>query len=183
MDDKSIVDLYFARDEKAIIETKKKYGLRLKHFANVILDNHEDAEECENDTYLQVWKQIPPDNPECFYAYVVKICRFTAFNKLDWKNAKKRNADIINLSAELENTIPDLTIDTKFHDEEIKRILNLFLESIPKEQRIIFVRRYWFADSIKMISSAYSISESKVKTTLFRVRKKLKHHLEREGIL
>ena len=183
MDDKSIVALYFARDEKAIIETKKKYGLRLKHFANVILDNQEDAEECENDTYLQIWKQIPPDNPKCFYAYVVKICRFTAFNKLDWKLAKKRNADIINLSTELQNTIPDLAIDRKSYDEEIKRCLNLFLESLPKEQRIIFVRRYWFTDSIKTISDTYSISESKVKTTLFRVRKKLKRHLESEGIL
>lgn len=183
MDDNRIIELYFERDEKAILETKQKYGTRLQHFALGILKNQEDAEECVNDTYLQVWKQIPPEKPEFFYAYLAKICRFTAFNKLDWKQAKKRSAELITLSIELENTIPDFSSEKRLESDEIKKSLNMFLARLPREQRIVFVRRYWFADSIKSISESYQMSESKVKTMLFRVRKKLKRYLESEGIL
>ena len=183
MDDAKIIELFWARDEQALAETEAVYGGKLRRFAEKILKNTEDAEECVSDTYLKAWETIPPQKPVYFFAYLVKICRHFAFGRLDWKSAAKRQADIVELTAEMEACIPGDCLEKKLESEEIGREINQFLASLPKESRVIFVRRYWCADSIQEISKRYRISESKVKTSLHRTRIKLRKYLEKEGIL
>lgn len=182
MDDSKIIDLYWKRDETAVEMTQETYGERLRRLAFQILKSREDAQECENDTYFKAWNSIPPQKPQYFFAYLAKICRRAAFGKLDWANAKKRKAEIVELTAEMELCIPD-TRAVSPQGEEIGRLLNEFLAELAEDSRIIFVRRYWFADSVAAISERYSMGESKVKTSLHRTRNKLKKYLESEGIM
>lgn len=183
MEDSSIVELYWERDERAVDATAEKYGEKLFHLAENMLHTREEAEECINDTYLRTWNSIPSNRPERLFAYLAKICRNLALNRIERMNAKKRSADIMELSAELEMCIPDANDDEKRTDsEEIGRALSNFLRSLPEQQRLIFMRRYWYSESIKTIAQRYGISESKVKTTLFRTRTGLRKYLEREDI-
>lgn len=182
MEDEEIVQLFCKRDQMAIQEVRIRYGAKLYQVAMNIVKNHEDAEECVSDTYLKAWQAIPPQTPRFLFAYLAKICRFLSFAKIDWKNAQKRNARIIELTAEMELCIPSPYEERRVESEEISELLNEFLKLISKENRLLFVRRYWYADSIQEISQRYGISESKVKTTLHRTRKKLKSYLEREGV-
>lgn len=182
MEDAQIIQRFWARDQAALQETERKYGARLCQLAMRILSNHEDAEECVSDTYLQAWRTIPPQRPEHLFAYLAKLCRFNAFGKLDWQNAKKRKAEIVELTAEMECCIPNPGEAQRMEGAEIGRLLSSFLKALPQESRLIFLRRYWYADSILAISQRYGISESKVKTNLFRTRNKLRAYLEREGI-
>lgn len=182
MEDAQIIQRFWARDQSALQETERKYGARLRQLALRILGNHEDAEECVSDTYLQAWRTIPPQRPEHLFAYLAKLCRFNAFGKLDWQNAKKRNAEIVELTAEMECCIPHPDEAQQLEGAEIGRLLSGFLKELPQESRLIFLRRYWYADSILAISQRYGISESKVKTNLFRTRNKLRAYLEREGV-
>lgn len=182
MEDNEILDLYFSRSETAIIETDKKYGASLRGLAVRILYNHEDSEECVNDTYLGAWNSIPPKRPDCFFAYLAKICKYSAFGRLDAKNAQKRKGNTVELSAELESCIPDPKTLNEFSDEQLRKLINKFLSGLKKDKRVIFMRRYWFQNSVKEISEGMGISESKVKTTLFRTRAELKSFLEKEGV-
>ena len=182
MEDNKIIELYFNRDEKAIEETELKYGTRLYIFSKKILKNHEDAEEAKNDTYLAAWNSIPPEIPKHFYAYLLKICRNFAFGIVDRYCAQKRSADIFELTGEMEACIPDKMQDISFSEIEIGMIMSRFLSTLTKENRIIFLRRYFFYDQIAEISALHHISASKVKTSLHRTRKKLREFLESEGI-
>jgi len=182
MEDAIIIELFWARDETAIKETASVYGTRLHQLAIRIVRSDEDAEESVNDTYLKAWNTIPPQRPTYFFAYLAKICRFIAFGRLDWNNAKKRKAEIVELTAEMELCVPGHSNEMKMEGEEIGRLLNHFLSILSEENRLIFMRRYWYADSIQEISKRYGISESKVKTRLHRTRNKLRDYLEREGI-
>ena len=166
----------------AITEARMLYGVQLHQLAAHILKNNEDAEECENDTYLKAWNTIPPQIPRYLYAYLAKICRNLSFDKLDWKKALKRNAHIIELTVEIESSIPSCSEAFPCEAEEIGYIINCFLHSLSKDNRLFFMRRYYFADSIQSIAERYDVSESKVKTSLFRSRNKLKIYLEKEGI-
>lgn len=181
MDDHKILDLFWERDETAIRQTKLTHGAKLRRFAFSILKNNEDSEECENDTYLKAWNSIPPQRPQYFYAYLAKICRYTAFGMLDWKNAKKRKAEIVELTIEMEGCIPSSKEDVHYNQDEIGELLNRFLDNLSEDSRLIFMRRYWFSESIREIAERYHLGESKVKTSLFRTRKKLKEFLESEG--
>lgn len=148
MEDEKIIDMYFARDEQAIQYTEAVYGKRLFTLANRILFDRQDSEESVNDTYLKAWTTIPPSRPAHFYAYLAKICRFIAFGKLDWNNAAKRKADVVSLTDEMEQCIPDNGIYVEYDAREIGRIITQFLESTSQESRVIFMRRYWFCDNI-----------------------------------
>ena len=180
MDDNTLIALFFARNEEALRQTADKYGGALMTLARRILRDKEDAEECVSDTYLTAWNTIPPQKPTHFYAYLAKICRFTAFDRLDKANAQKRTAQVVTLSAELESCLPAAL--STLGEEELGRLLNSFLAELPVEKRRIFLRRYWFGDSVREIAVRYHISESKVKVTLFRLRGQLKLSLEKEGI-
>lgn len=182
MEDAKIIALYWARNEDAIAQTDAEYGRKLYALANRLLQNHEDAEESVSDTYMKTWNSIPPGRPAYFYAFLASICRHLSINKLDWKQAAKRKAEVISLTQEMELCIPDTSRERILEGREIGRILNSFLEGLPKESRLIFLRRYWYADTIPEIAERYGISESKVKMQLSRTKAKLKRHLQQEGI-
>lgn len=182
MKDAEIIDLFWARSEDAIAETDKAYGRRLHALSNRILNNREDAEESVNDTYMSVWDCIPPQRPKFFYAFLASICRHLSFHKVDWRLAAKRNAEVVSLTQEMEMCIPDSTHNRILEKRELGRIINAFLESLPKDTRLIFLRRYWHLDTIAEIAARYGMTESKVKMQLSRTRAKLCTYLEREGI-
>ena len=182
MEDKAIVGLYLDRDQRAIEETEKSHGAKLMRIAFGVLKNQEDAEETVNDTYLRAWDTIPPQIPQFLFAYLAKICRFLAFDRLDWQQAGKRNVPLVELTRELELCIPASHMEQAVEIREMGRLLTEFLNGLPREPRLIFMRRYWFGDSIREIAKRYHIGESKVKTSLHRTRNKLKRYLEKEEI-
>lgn len=183
MEDTDIIELFWNRNENAITETDQKYGKSLHSLSNKIVDNYEDAQECVNDTYHTAWTHIPPTRPDFLFAYLAKITRHLSFGKLDYHHARKRDAIIVELSEELENCIPASDdYEKRTESAEIGKIINAFLAQQSEEMRKIFVRRYWYMDSISDISVMFSISESKVKSILFRMRNKLRTNLESGGI-
>lgn len=182
MEDAEIIALFWKRDEQAIKETDTAYGRRLYALSNNILSNREDAEESVSDTYLETWRAIPPKRPKFFYAFLASVCRNLSLNKLDWRMAAKRHGEVVALTQEMESCIPDRRQEGETDRRELRRTLDAFLESLPKETRLIFLRRYLYADTIVQIAQRYKLSESKVKTQLCRTRKKLYVYLEKEGV-
>ena len=184
MDDSQIVDLYWKRQDKAISETKKKYGRYLFSIAQHILMQHEDAEESVNDTYLGAWNSIPPHRPAVLSTYLGKITRRLALKKHRMNTAEKRGGTEAALSLdEVADCIPsNHTIDEQLDNRELVSILNDFLSELPETQRKVFVCRYWYCDSIAQIAQRFAWSESNVKMTLLRTREKLKLRLKKEGI-
>ena len=182
MEDTKIIDLFWARNEDAIAQTDAAYGRKLYRLANRILNNREDAEESVSDTYLKTWESIPPQRPSCFYGFLASICRHLSFHRIDWRQAAKRNAAVVTLTNEMEQCIPDARRDREMESEELRNVMNAFLESLPKESRLIFMRRYWHTYTIGEIAARYGITESKVKLQLSRTRTKLRAYLEKEGI-
>ncbi len=182
MDDNKIIELYFARNEEAIRQTEKAYGGRLLRLADRILGCNEDAEESVSDTYMKAWETIPPQWPKHFFAYLAKICQHFALGRLDWKNAAKRKAEVVSLTQEMELCIPDGHRDREMEGKELGRILNEFLKTLTPDNRMVFMRRYWYVETIPEIAQKYGISESAVMTRLSRTRKKLSAYLEKEGI-
>ena len=182
MTDSQIIALFWERNEDAIQETSTAYGRKLYAVSDKILHSQQDAEESVSDTYMRAWETIPPQRPNYFFAYLAKICRNCSLSRLQWNSAAKRNAEVVSLTQEMENCIPDRSYERKLEGEEIGRVLNAFLDSISLESRLIFMRRYWYTDSIAEIAARYSISEGKVKTQLHRTRNKLQLFLAKEGI-
>lgn len=182
MEDTKIIELYWMRNEDAIAETEAAYGRRLRRLANRILGNSEDAEESVSDTYMKTWETIPPKRPTYFYAFIASICRHLSFHKVDWNQAAKRSAEVVTLTQEMELCIPDTSRDREQEAREIGKVLNAFLEGLPQQTRMIFLRRYWHVDTIAEIAQRYGITESKVKMQLSRTRAKLCTYLEQEGI-
>ena len=182
MEDQQIIQLYWLRSEQAIEETEKRYGSRLHSLAYRIAGVQEDAQECVSDTYLAAWNSIPPQWPEYLFAYLAKICRNLCLDRLDWLNAAKRKGEVIALTREMELCIPDRRRDFDLEGKALGEALNRFLGTISRENRMIFLRRYWFADSIAEIAARYGLTQSKVKTSLHRTRKKLSDFLKKEGI-
>ena len=182
MDDSKIIDLYFARKEDAIKHTDETYGRRLYHLAENIVKNGQDAEESVSDTYMKAWDTIPPQRPQHFFAYLAKICRNFALKRLDWKNAGKRKAEIVSLTEEMEMCIPDQSRDREMEAKELGMILDRFLRTLTPENQMVFLRRYWYADTIAEIAARYGISESAVQMRLNRTRAKLCTYLEKEGV-
>lgn len=184
MEDKEIIELYFRRDEGAIAETASKYGGLLSRIAGNILRNTEDEKECVNDTYLKAWNTIPPNEPRSLPCYLGRITRNMALNMLERKNALKRgNGHIEAALEELEECIPSKdSVQEKAEENALTEIINKFLEDLPKKSRVIFVKKYWYMESVKEIASELKIGESSVKVTLMRTRQKFKEYLEKEGV-
>ena len=182
MEDAKIIELFFQRNERAVKETDTAYGRKLYVLSNNILNNREDAEESVSDTYMETWKTIPPKRPKYFYAFLASICRNMSFNRLDWRLAAKRNAEVVALTQEMEMCIPDVRQDGEMDRRELRRVLETFLDSLSKESRLIFLRRYLYVDTVAEIAARYGISESKVKTQLHRIRAKLHTYLAKEGV-
>jgi len=184
MDDNMILDLYFGRRESALDETKTKYGRRLHRTAMNILHSNEDAEECVNDTLFKAWESIPPARPGNLGAYLAKITRNIAINRWEAKSAKKRGGgDMTILLSELEDCLPASdSPEDSFEAKVVTEAINVFLDTLEKSTRAVFVLRYFHGDSIRDISKRYRVSESNIKSVLFRLRKKLRVFLEKEGI-
>lgn len=183
MDDNSIVQLYWDRDEKAIAATSEKYGSYCGAIARNILGNCEDAQECVNDTYLNAWNAIPPHRPEVLSTFLGKITRNISFNLYKYKQAEKRGGgQAAVVLDELEECISgqNMPEDEVFRKELVEAI-NSFLASISVEKRKIFVCRYWYADSILDIAKKFGVTENSVSVTLNRLRKKLHSYLMERG--
>ncbi|MBE6876369.1 MAG: RNA polymerase sigma factor [Ruminococcus sp.] len=178
MEDNEILELFYQHDERALQEVSAKYGGKLWRFALHFLGNDSDAEECLNDVYFKAWNAVPVQKPEYLSAYLMQICRYTAFSMIDRKSAQKRNAVLVELTAEMEQCIPDTAPEQQ---TELSELLNEFLGTLPKEKRMIFVRRYWYGDNIQDIAEAFHCRESRIKTILFRTRKKLELFLKERG--
>lgn len=183
MDDSSIINLYINRSEQAILETKKKYGRYCRTIARNILSNHLDVEECESDTYLATWNTIPPQQPKELKVFLGRIIRNIALDKYSYNTAKKRNKEFEVILNELEECIPaNSTVEMEYEEGEIAKLMNQFLYMLEEEKRNLFIRRYWYSDSIAEIASRFHMSQSKVKSSLFRIRNKLKTYLEKERV-
>lgn len=182
MEDSKIIELFNERSEQAITELSKKYGSICIKVANNILNNQADAEECINDTYLGVWNTIPPQKPNPLLSYVCRIVRNLAVKKYHSNTAKKRNSFYDVALDELENCFSSAeTTEDEFSAKELTEIINDFLETLDKDNRVMFVRRYWFSDSVGDIAKLFNTSSHNVSVRLSRVREKLKKHLIKEG--
>lgn len=181
MDDKRIIELLFLRDEAALGEIERRYGRLLGSVSLGITGNGQDAEECVNDTYLAAWNSIPPQKPENLAAYLCRIAHNLACHVLDRRAAAKCSADVLPLTEELDMLLPS-SDDTASHFEsrELSRAIDRFLRGQPREARVFFVRRYFYADGIPAISALTGASEAKIASSLFRTRKRLRAFLERE---
>lgn len=183
MKDNEIIDLYFARNENAISETAQKYGRMLKAIAYGILKNVSDCEECENDTYFAAWNKIPPQIPKALAAFLGRITRNIALDKYAYYTADKRNREFETTLCELEEILPGGTNPAQHYENvEFAECITAFLHAQSYTKRVVFVRRYWYCDTIAEIASAYRFSESKVKSMLMRMRNELKIFLERNDI-
>ena len=182
MDDQQIIDLYFDRNEQAITETDVKYGKLCHSVAYNILNNNEDSEECVNDTYIGVWNAIPPTRPNNFMAFVCRIARNLSLKRLEYLKREKRSADVILSLDELSAVLPDERYAPDVSDEDVGRLISQFLRTQKEDVRNVFIRKYYFFDSVKEIAERYSFTESKVKNMLFYTRNKLKDYLIKEGV-
>ena len=185
MDDERIVGLFWQRDEAAIAETKNKYEKYCFSIAYRILNDHEDAKECVNDVFLGAWNSIPPHRPEVLSTFLGKITRRIALKKVRSQSAAKRGGGEACVSfEELEECIPSgMAVDERLEEAELVRIIDSFLEGLTVTERRVFLRRYWFFDSIGEISKRYGFGNSRVKMILKRTRDKLRVRLKEEGIL
>lgn len=147
-----------------------------------ILNSRQDADECINDAYLKIWQAIPPMRPDSLKGFIGRIVRNVCLDRREYLNAKKRSKGCEVPFEELYNMLPDERISPDVKDSEITDALNGFLETLEKDVRIMFVRRYWYLDSVKVIASRMGFSQSKVKTTLFRTRERLRKYLGERGI-
>ncbi len=183
MDDSKIVDLYWARSERAISETRTKYERMLSGISLSLLSSREDAEECVNDTYMEAWQRMPSDRPTYLGAYLSKIVRAISIGRFRSRHRQKRGG-FAELSLELCECIPDnYDIEAEYKNGDLTALLNKFLSGQSEEKRKIFVRRYFYSDSVERIADKMGLSISKVKTTLHRMREELKKLLEEEGML
>lgn len=184
MDDRKIIDLFFERSEQAVTELSTKYGSRLRGIAANILRDANEAEECENDTYMSIWSSIPPKRPESLAAYACRIARNKAIKRYRAKTAQKRNSQYDLSLEELEDCLscaggPEEHVQAA----ELGWAINVFLTELSPEDRSIFLRRYYFADSVGEISEELKSTENRISLRLFHMREKLRKHLEKEGLL
>ncbi len=185
VDDRTIIQMYWDRNEEAIDKTRDKYGRYCYSIAYGILHNNEDAEESENDTYLGAWGSMPPHRPDILSTFLGKITRNISLKKWRSKNTIKRGEGQVELTLdELTECIPATeSTDEAVELKELGRLIDLFLRRIPENERNVFICRYWYFDSIEDICERFGYSASKVKMMLHRTRKKLQAKLEAEGVV
>ena len=181
MEDKKIVELFFARSEQAIAQVREKYGPLCQKIAGNMLKNAEDTEECVNDAMLALWNAIPPARPQVLSAFIARITRNQARNKLTYNNALKRSREMSVSMEELEACLASpVNVEQELEGRELVRQIEEFLMTLDADSRNMFLRRYWFYDSVEQIALGFGVSESKVKSRLFRAREKLRAYLVQE---
>ena len=182
MEDEQIVKLYLQRNEKALEEAQRKYGAYCFNIARNILTIWEDAEECVNDAYLGVWNTIPPNNPNPLLAYVCRIVRNLSIAKYHKNTALKRNSIYDAALDELEECLAsERNVEEEISAKELSCLIDHFLDTLNQGNRVLFVRRYWYSDSITDIAMRMKLSENNVYVRLSRIRGKLKLYLKKEG--
>lgn len=188
MEDEQILSLFFERNETAIAETQEKYGHRLLHTSRSITGNSSDAEECVNDTYLEAWRSIPPHRPPNLFAYLCRIVRHLSLDVCDRRNAGKRRGQLVELTAEMCECIPDPDSapgglsDAVSDSQHIRAAINTFLSAESEEGQYMFIKRYFFGASIGEIARQMGRTEVSVTSALYRARARLKKQLEMEDI-
>ena len=182
MEDNEIIRLFQERDERAIQEAENKYGLFLLHLAKNVTGNAEDARECLNDAWLRAWKHIPPDEPENLRAYLGRIIRNLALNRYEREHAEKRMTAMTELLSEWEDCLPARgSVEEVLDQKELTRVLDRWLETLPAEDRRIFVRRYWYGDSVKDLANRAGIRAGAMTQRFYRLRVALRDVLTKEG--
>ncbi len=183
MSDRVLIDLFNARDEAAIEETSRIYGARLRAIALAVTGDESAADECVNDALLRAWEHIPPADPEGrLFAYLARIVRGIAIDRLRRGRSLKRGAVVVELTDELRECLPSgESVEDAALANELSDIINGFVRELPREKQLIFIRRYWYFDSIAAVAGSLGLTESKVKTELYRMRIKLKSRLEGKG--
>ena len=179
LDDSKIIELFYERSEQAIIELSNKYGSVCTRVANNILNNRQDTEECVNDAYLAAWNSIPPNSPDKLSVYLGKLTRNLSLNRYKAQNATKRGGGEFAVSLD---ELDECIADAKIEQEELGKLISDFLYTQPKQTRQVFVRRYFYSDSISDITKRFEMSESKVKSMLHRTRQGLRKYLEEQGV-
>jgi len=179
--DEKILELLFARSEAAIEDLKNRFGGGLFRLAIGILGNSQDAEEAVNDTYLAIWNAIPPANPDPLSPYVYKTCRYTSLKKLRSRTAGKRNSDYDLSLDELADILPGDTLEDQLDAKALGKAINAFLDTLSSSDRILFVRRYWFGDSLSDLARQRLTAPGNLSVRLHRIRQKLKDYLNQEG--
>ncbi len=185
IDDEKIIEMFFERSEQGIRELDIKYGAICRSLSYNIVNNRQDAEECVNDAYLGAWNAIPPARPDPLLSYIVKIVRNISL-KIYWKKeAAKRSGRYTVALEEIEACIADQkTVEDEIEAKELACIIEEFLDTLTLENRVIFMRRYWFFDSYKDIAEFTGLSEKNISVRLTRIREKMKHYLiEREAFV
>ena len=183
MEDEKIIELYFARNEKAVTETDRKYGGYCFTLANSILYNREDAEESVSDTYLKTWNAIPPQKPSMLKMFLAKISRNLSFSRWRKLSAEKRGGGAMELVLqELDTCIPAPgKVEDNLMGKELAKTIRCYLNTLSQREQDIFLRRYFFVEETETIAQRYGMKPATVLRTLYRTREKLKHFLTREG--
>lgn len=183
MEDEAIVTLYWQRSEEAIARTDQKYGSYCHAIAYNILQDHQDSDECVNDTYLSLWEIIPPRRPSLLSALLAKIARNHALDRCKYNRAEKRGGGQVALALDELSECVGKSEEDYLEGRALTELLNNFLAELPQKSREVFLLRYWYICSVKQIGDKLGLSESNVKMTLLRSRKQLRSLLEKEGIL
>ena len=183
MEDEKIIGLYWERNEDAITETSSKYGKLFFRIASNILLNHEDSEECVNDTYLNAWNSMPPHRPSILSTFLGKIVRNLSFNRYKHNTADKRGGGELPVVLE---ELSDLVsgkdeVEQAFDQKELTKAIDTFLDSLSPEKRSIFISRYWYTDNISEIAVRHGMNDGAVSMTLNRLRLKLHNYLLERG--
>lgn len=183
MEDGEIIGLYHQRNEQAIQESDQKYGYMCRGIAKNILYTREDAEECVNDTWYAAWIRMPPDKPQSLGAFLGRITRNLSISRWRSIHAKKRGGGMEILLSELDECVPDPDlVEQKLDQKELARLLDQWLDSLPKEESVLFVRRYWYGEAVKELAAKKRCTQNQMAQQMMRLRKKLKRFLEQEGV-
>lgn len=177
-----IIDLYFARSENAVSETAKKYGPRCTSLARSILHNEEDAEECLADAYLRLWNVIPPQKPQHLGAFLLKITRNLACDRLRSQSAEKRGEGELPLILdELSECVGSGSAEEDVMAGELSAAIREFLDTLPPQKRRLFLGRYFFAYPVSDLAKSLGITPNRTSVMLSRIRQALKKHLTERG--
>ena len=181
MKDDQIIALFFARSQQALTELDRKYGAVCSAVARNILKNPQDAEECVNDTYLGLWNAIPPHRPNPLLAFVCRVARNVSLNRYRHNHAQRRDESRNLPLVELEGCLAAPSAEETWSAQALGQTLDCFLDTLDRKSRVMFLRRYWFSDSVSWIARQMGITENHVSVQLHRIRSRLKQYLEQEG--
>ena len=184
MEDAVIVQMYWDRDEGAIPATDRAYGALCRSLSRSIVGSPEDAEECVNDTWHAAWTSMPPQRPHSLRAWLCRVTRNLSIDRWRRKTSRKRGEGAEVLWEELEDCIPGHpSAEEVVEGRELARLLDGWLGGLSREDRVLFLGRYWFGESVKALAKRRGVSQNRVSQRLFRLRKNLRDKLEKEGVM